>query len=182
MSTPASYCEVARGHPLHGPFHDHEHGFPVRGDDALFERLLLEINQAGLAWATILAKRASLRAAYHDFYVDAVAAFDGADVARLRHDPGVIRHAGKISAAIHNASVVQRLRQAHGSFAAWLDAHHPRDPDAWVRLFKQTFHFTGGSITREFLTGVGYLPGAHDTDCPVAPTVRALQPPWLTAP
>ena len=66
------YCRVAIDDPLHGPYHDDEYGFPVESDAALFERLVLEINQAGLSWATILRKRAGFREAYRGFDIDVV--------------------------------------------------------------------------------------------------------------
>ena len=173
-----SYCAHAAGHPLHGPYHDTEYGFPVRDDDALFGRLLLEINQAGLSWLTILKKREGFHRAYDGFRVDAVAAYGEDDRARLLSDPGIVRNRLKVDAAIHNAQVVRGLREGHGSFAAWLDAHHPREREEWVRLFKRTFRFTGGEITGEFLVSIGYLPGAHHPDCPVHARVLDADPPW----
>ena len=71
----SAYCRFAPGDPIHGLYHDTEYGFPTEEESVLFERLMLEINQAGLSWATILKKRASFRAAYADFTVDRVAAF-----------------------------------------------------------------------------------------------------------
>ena len=61
----------------------------------------------------------------------------------------------------------------------WLAAHHPRPKDEWVKLFKQTFRFTGGEIVNEFLMSLGYLPGAHRPDCPVALQIAKLNPPWM---
>ncbi len=87
----AAYCLAAPGHPLHGPYHDLEYGFPANDESVLFERLTLEINQAGLSWLTVLRKRPAFRAAFAEFDVDRVAAFDGADVARLLDDPGIVR-------------------------------------------------------------------------------------------
>ena len=173
-----SYCEVAPGHLFHGPYHDGEYGFPIRGDDALFERLVLEINQAGLSWLTILRKRESFRAAFSGFSIDRVARFDSRRRARLLADAGIIRNGMKIDAAIENARRIRAIRKTHGSFAAWLDAHHPRDKPAWVKLFKQTFVFTGGEITGEFLMSTGYLPGAHVESCPVYPRVIAAGAAW----
>src|SRR5690606_32289087 len=123
------------GHPVHGHYHDHEYGFPQRAERELFERLLLEINQAGLSWETILKKREGFRRAYDGFDVDTVAAYQQQDIERLLGDAGIIRNRLKVLAAIHNAQVIQGLRQSHGSFAGWLDAHHPRDKVAWVKLF-----------------------------------------------
>ena len=113
--------------------------------------------QAGLAWITVLRKRETMRAAYAGFDPERVAAFDDADRARLLADPGVIRNRLKVNAAIENARRVLDLRATHGSFAGWLDAHHPRDLDGWRRLFRATFTFTGGEIVREFLVSTGYL-------------------------
>lgn len=173
-----TYCHAARGHDVHGPYHDTEHGFPLRGDDELFERLLLEINQAGLSWVTILRKREGFRAAYDGFSVERVAAYDDADRERLLDDARIVRNRLKVDAAIANARSILRLRDSHGSFAGWLDAHHPLDRDPWVQRFRKTFRFTGGEITGEFLTSVGYLPGAHHEACPVYRRVLEADPPW----
>ncbi|MBV8776926.1 MAG: DNA-3-methyladenine glycosylase I [Alphaproteobacteria bacterium] len=177
----AAYCRAAPGDPLHGPYHDGEYGFPSRDEAVLFERLVLEINQAGLSWATILRKRAAFRAAFADFAVDKVAAFGATDADRLMSDAGIIRNRLKIAAVIDNARRVQELRREHGSFAAWLDAYHPMTREEWVKLFKRTFRFTGGEIVNEFLMSLGYLRGAHEPDCPVYSRIAALQPPWLQA-
>ena len=165
------YCDIAPGHPLHGPYHDHEYGFPQRDEQVLFERLVLEINQAGLSWETILRKREGFRRAYDGFDVDTVADYDEPDRLRLLADAGIIRNRLKVDAAIHNAGVIRGLRDTHGGFAQWLDAHAreggtPRDKASWVKLFKRTFRFTGGEITGEFLMSLDYLPGAHRADCP----------------
>ncbi len=139
---------------------------------------MLEINQAGLSWATILKKRAAFRAAFADFAVDRVAAFGAAEIERLLADPGIIRNRLKIEAAIENARRIQALRRSHGSFALWLAEHHPLSPEAWTQLFRRTFRFTGGQIVGEFLMSVGYLPGAHEPDCPAFARILQLAPPW----
>lgn len=180
----SSYCDFAIGHPLHGPYHDTEYGFPHRDEAVLFERLVLEINQAGLSWETILKKREGFRRAYDGFQVDTVAAYGPRDRERLLADPEIIRNRLKVEAAIHNAQAVQRLRGSHGGFADWLDAHllddgRARDKAGWVKLFKRTFHFTGGEITGEFLMSLGYLPGTHREDCPVHARIAAIPPPWM---
>ncbi len=177
----SGYCDIAPGHPLHGPYHDHEYGFPQREEAVLFERLLLEINQAGLSWETMLRKRDGFRAAYSGFDVDRVARYGERDRARLLADPGIIRNRLKVEAAIHNAQVIQQLRDTHGGFAAWLDAHHPLPKAEWVKLFKKTFRFTGGEITGEFLMSLGYLPGAHRQDCPAYRRAAQQRPPWMAA-
>jgi DNA-3-methyladenine glycosylase I len=174
-----SYCRVAPGHPLHGPYHDREYGFPLRDDARLFERLVLEINQAGLSWLTILKKRDAFVAAYDGFDLDRVAAYGRRDRARLLRDASIIRNRLKVDAAIENAKQLRTLRRDFGSFAAWLDAHHPLAKDEWVKLFKRTFAFTGGEITGEFLMSTGYLPGAHRRSCPVFARVAKRRPPWM---
>jgi DNA-3-methyladenine glycosylase I len=173
------YCKYAPGHPFHGPYHDREYGFPRRKDAELFERLILEINQAGLSWLTILQKRDGFRKAYRGFDPAVVARFTARDKSRLMKDAGIIRNNLKIEAAVHNARVVLALRASHGSFAKWLDAHHPLPKPEWLKLFKTTFRFTGGEIVGEFLMSLGYLPGAHATDCPIYQKVLARRPPWV---
>ena len=176
---PESYCHVAHGHEFHGPYHDREYGFPLVDESELFGRLILEINQAGLSWLTILRKQKGFRDAYDGFAVERVAAYDARDRERLLADPGIIRNRLKVDAAIHNAGRILELRDAHGSFAAWLDAHHPRSKPEWVKLFKKTFRFTGGEITGEFLMSTGYLPGAHVPECPVYDRIAAASPRWM---
>ena len=174
----AAYCLVAPSHPLHGPYHDREYGFPAADEAVLFERLVLEINQAGLSWLTVLQKREAFRAAFADFAVDRVAAFGTAEIARLMADPGIVRNRLKIDAVIANARRIREMRRSHGSFHGWLEAHHPKAPGEWTRLFRQNFRFTGGLIVGEFLMSLGYLPGAHEPDCPVYRRILALAPPW----
>jgi DNA-3-methyladenine glycosylase I len=181
MSPPSTYCALARRLPsadLHRRYHDQEYGFPLHDDHELFGRLLLEINQAGLSWTTILKKKANFRRAYAGFDIARVAQFTQADRERLLSDAGIIRHKLKVNAAIHNAQRILALQRTFGSFEAWLDHHHPRERSEWVKLFKQTFTFTGGEITHEFLLSTGYLPGAHDPGCPVYAQVLAQQPKW----
>ncbi len=173
------YCEVAKGHEWHGPYHDSVYGFPVEDDNVLFERLVLELNQAGLSWLTILVKTENFRRAFGGFDVDTVAAYGEEDRARLLSDKGIIRNKLKVNAAIHNAGCIISLRGTHGSFKTWLDAHHPLTREEWVKLFKKTFKFTGGEITNEFLMSTGYLPGAHADDCPAFERIAALKPPWM---
>ncbi|MBM3788674.1 MAG: DNA-3-methyladenine glycosylase I [Acidobacteria bacterium] len=182
MDLSQTYCGVAQRDPLHKPYHDTEYGFPIETDDGLFERLVLEINQAGLSWATILRKRAGFRAAYSEFSIDAVAAYGRSDIERLLGDASIIRNRLKIHAAVANARHIQEIRQSHGSFRRWLDTHHPLPKSEWVRLFKNTFRFTGGEIVGEFLMSSGYLPGAHHPDCPIEKKVRKVKPAWLETP
>jgi DNA-3-methyladenine glycosylase I len=151
----------------------------LRDDNLLFERLILEINQAGLSWITILRKAENFRNAYHGFNIDKVAKYGEKDIARLLNDAGIIRNRLKVNAAIENAKRIQSLRKEFGSFKGWLDANHPLTKDEWAKLFKKTFVFTGGEIVNEFLTSTGYLQGAHDETCPVYKKVASLRPAWM---
>ncbi len=169
------YCDIAPGHPHHGPYHDHEYGFPLSDDAALFERLCLEIFQAGLSWLIVLKKREATRLAFEGFRPATVAAYGEAEVERLLQDPGIIRNRRKILAIIENARRLQRLSAQYGSFAAWLAAQPEQPKEAWVKLFKQTFTFTGGEVVNEFLMSIGLLPGAHRPDCPVQLRLDALR-------
>ena len=170
---------MAPGHPFHGPYHDLEYGFPISHESALLERLALEINQAGLSWLTILKKRKAFASAFRGFDAGQVARFRAHDRARLLRDASIIRNRLKVDAVIANARRILELRESHGGFSAWLDAHHPLAKDDWVRLFKETFRFTGGEITGEFLMSTGYLPGAHSPPCPVYRKIARLHPPWM---
>lgn len=174
-----SYCDVAPGHEWHGPYHDEEYGVPLAGDDAYFERLVLEINQAGLSWLTILKKRAAFRQAYDGFRVERVARYGARERRRLLADAGIIRNRLKVEAAIANARTILTLRDSHGSFHGWLAAHHPRPKAEWVTLFRRTFRFTGGEIVGEFLMSTGWLPGAHRPACPAYARIARLAPPWM---
>jgi DNA-3-methyladenine glycosylase I len=171
-----TYCEFVRSesaHPVHKHYHDNVYGFPVSDDNIFFERLILEINQAGLSWEIILKKQENFQKAFDGFDIAKVAAYTETDKTRLREDAGIIRNHLKIEATIENAKRIQTIQAEHGSFKAWLDshallyAHHPQSKDEWTRLFKKTFKFAGGEIVNEFLMSTGYLPGAHDPDCPV---------------
>jgi DNA-3-methyladenine glycosylase I len=144
----------------------------------LFERLVLEINQAGLSWLLMLKKRAAFQRAYHGFDIDRVARYGEKDRARLLADAGIVRNRLKVNAAIENARRLQAIRASHGSFAAWIAAHHPRAKEEWIKLFRKTFTFMGGEVVGEFLMSIGYLPGAHTEDCPVYRRILKLDPPW----
>jgi DNA-3-methyladenine glycosylase I len=178
----ATYCEYCNSHPedtFNKTYHDTQYGFPLKDDNLLFERLILEINQAGLSWITILKKAENFHRAYHGFDIAKVARFGEKDRARLLADAGIIRNRLKVNAAIVNAQRIRDLQKEYGSFAAWLDAHHPRSKEEWTKLFKKTFVFTGGEIVNEFLMSTGYLPGSHEESCPVYKKVASLRPAWM---
>lgn len=182
-----SYCTFIQtlkpgDQPEHKEYHDNFYGFPIPEDDELFCRLILEINQAGLSWTTILKKQLNFRKAYHNFNIRKVASYKEKDVARLLNDAGIIRNRLKVNAAIENAKTILQLQKEHGSFKNWLDHHHPKTKEEWTGLFKKTFRFTGGEIVNEFLMSTGYLPGCHDATCPIYKKVLKAKPAWNQAP
>ncbi len=149
-------------------YHDKHYGVPIKNDDELFGRLVMEINQAGLSWRTILMKEKGFRKAYHDFSVAKVAKYKEKDVARLLNDASIIRNRLKIHATVHNAQQILKLQKEFGSFKKWLDTHAQEiggDKEKWVMLFKKHFKFVGGEIVGEFLMSINMLPGAHDAYC-----------------
>lgn len=160
---------------VHKEYHDQHYGFPIEDDDELFGRLILEINQAGLSWSTILHKEKNFRKAYHNFSIKKIAKYSEKDFDRLLNDAGIIRNRLKINAAIENAGIVLQLQKEFGSFKSWIDHHHPKTKEEWTKLFKKTFRFTGGEIVNEFLMSTGYLPGAHDADCPVGKQLAQMK-------
>src|SRR5438874_13767144 len=106
-----SYCSVIEHMPedkkaIHKPYHDDQYEFPIHDDNELFCRLILEINQAGLSWTTILKKQDNFRKAYNNFNIKKVAAYTDKDVQRLLNDPGIIRNRLKINAAVENAKTI----------------------------------------------------------------------------
>lgn len=118
-------CHWASLAPDFPRYHDTEWGFPVADDRTLFEKLCLEGFQSGLSWRTILDKRDGFRRAFANFDIASVAAFDETDVARLLADPGIVRHRGKIEAAIHNARRALDVVAEHGSLAAYVWSFEP---------------------------------------------------------
>lgn len=163
---------------LHKEYHDRQYGFPIHDDNELFCRLILEINQAGLSWTTVLKKQENFRKAYHEFDIRKVAQYKDKDLQRLLNDAGIIRNRLKVQAAVENAKTIIRLQKEFGSFKKWLDLNHPMTREEWTKLFRKTFRFTGGEIVHEFLLSTGYLPGAHDENCPVYKKVIKHKPAW----
>lgn len=162
----------------HKEYHDKQYGFPIHDDNELFCRLILEINQAGLSWTTILNKQEGFRKAYHNFEIKKVAAYKEKDFKRLMNDAGIIRNRLKINAAIENAKTILSIQKEFCSFKNWLDHHHPKTKDEWTLLFKKTFRFTGGEIVNEFLMSTGYIPNAHEENCSVYKKVLKAKPAW----
>ena len=181
MEKLTGYCGVVAGMEkdnVHVRYHDHEYGFPIDDDNELFARLILEINQAGLSWTTILNKKENFYKAYSQFDVVKVARYQQKQRDRLLQDAGIIRNRLKIDAAIDNAKKILEIQKEFGTFKKWIDHHHPLAKEEWIKLFKKTFRFTGGEIVNEFLVSSGYLPGAHDSRCPIYSKVMKRSPAW----
>jgi DNA-3-methyladenine glycosylase I len=173
-----SFCEGLEVGNVHRVYHDHEYGFPIDNDNELFGRLILEINQAGLSWETILKKQSNFKDAYYNYEIERIANFNETDVDQLLSNAGIIRNKLKINSVIYNAQQVLRIRKEYGTFSTWLDHNHPLSKEEWTKLFRKTFKFVGGEIVNEFLTSSGYLKGAHDESCPVFDIVMSQGPKW----
>lgn len=177
-----SYCEHCAKQPeddFNKIYHDNKYGFPIDSDDELFGRLILEINQAGLSWLTILKKEENFRLAFDDFNIDKIANYQSDKIDELLQNAGIIRNKLKINAVIHNAQQVLTLIEAHGSFHNWLNQNDSKNLQEWVLLFKKYFKFVGGEIVNEFLMSTGYLKGAHELNCSVYQDIIKTKPNWL---
>ncbi|MBL7737756.1 MAG: DNA-3-methyladenine glycosylase I [Chitinophagaceae bacterium] len=176
-----TYCDFVQHKgkgTVHEHYHNKEYGFPLHSDNELFARLVLEINQAGLSWETILKKKDNFFKAFDQFDIDKVARYTEKKKEKLMQDAGIIRNRLKIEATIDNAKKIKVIQKEFGSLKNWLNHHHPKTKDEWVKIFKVTFRFTGGEIVNEFLMSTGYLPGAHAEDCPVYKKVMKMKPKW----
>ena len=174
-----TYCADKADDNIHKMYHDFQYGYPIESDNELFGRLVLEINQAGLSWETILKKQANFREAYAQFSIEKVADFNDEEREKLLANPGIIRNRLKVNAAIHNAQQILQIKAEYGSFKQWLDENHPKTREEWTKLFKKTFKFVGGEIVNEFLMSTGYLRGAHDENCVIFELVQQTQPKWM---
>jgi DNA-3-methyladenine glycosylase I len=140
-------CRWAATDPVLASYHDHEWGEPPVGDAGWFERLSLEVFQAGLSWRTVLAKRDGFRRAFYDFEPKIVAAFTAKDVTGVLRDPGIVRNRAKVLATIENAKVVLALA------------------DEQQRTYRHTFQFAGPQVVEAFLQSVGRIPPPHEPGC-----------------
>lgn len=178
---PKSYCEFVEHleeSNVHRIYHDNQYGFPIDSDNELFGRLVLVINQAGLSWTTILNKQENFKKAYSTFNIQKVAKYNEKEIEQLLSDSGIIRNKLKVNAAIYNAQQIIIIQKEFGSFKSWLDKNHPMKLEDWVKLFKKTFKFTGGEITKEFLISTGYLKGAHNKNCHIFNKIIQQKPMW----
>ena len=165
-----TYCDFVKDLPrdnIHRRYHDYCYGFALDDDNELFGRLILEINQAGLSWDTILKKEKNFKKAYDEFDLHTIANYDAIEKQRLLNDPGIIRNRLKIEAAIYNAEQILKLQKEYGSFLVWIEHHRHFEKKEWVKLFKKHFKFVGGEIVGEFLMSIGVLKGAHNRECPI---------------
>lgn len=177
-----SYCLFCSGrdeNDVHRIYHENNYGFPIEDDDELFGRLILEINQAGLSWGTILNKQNNFRMAFDNFTISKIATYNENRIQQLLLNSGIIRNQLKIRSVIYNAQKIEQLKQEFGSFKQWLDINHPKSKEEWTILFKKTFKFVGGEIVNEFLMSTGYLKGAHDKNCIIFDKVIKSNPKWL---
>ncbi len=182
-TSPAERCPWCGSDPLYVAYHDDEWGRPERDGRRLFELLMLESFQAGLAWITILRKREGFRAAFRGFDPVVIGGWGQADVERLLRDPGIVRHRGKIEGAIRGAQAFRRI-EARGGFSAFLWAFTgggviDRRPARMADVPSQTpesaamskalkaegFNFVGPTITYAFMQASGMV-NDHLTGCP----------------
>tara|TARA_B100001057_G_scaffold464376_1_gene519504 strand:- start:236 stop:712 length:477 start_codon:yes stop_codon:yes gene_type:complete len=152
---------------MHRIYHDTVYGQKCEDDQELFGRLILEINQAGLSWSTILKKSESIRSAYVNFNIQQIADFDDTKIKALMKDSGIIRHRGKIKAIIYNAQQVLKIQEQYHSFFEWIEEKGEITLDEWIKVFKKSFKFVGKEIVKEFLMGTGFIEGAHEPACPM---------------
>jgi DNA-3-methyladenine glycosylase I len=187
-------CSWGASTPDYARYHDEEWGRPVRDDRGLYERLVLEGFQSGLSWLTILRKRDNFRAAFADFEIEAVAAFDGRDVERLLGDAGIVRHRGKIEAAIANAVAARALHEAGESLSELIWSHAPSGRRPAPRSFadlpavtpestalakelkRRGFRFVGPTTAYAAMQACG-LVNDHLAGCWVRAEVEALSSP-----
>ena len=179
-------CRWCAAAPDFLAYHDSEWGFPVGDDRRLFEKLCLEGFQSGLSWRTILAKRENFRAAFHDFDFDRIARFTQRDLKRLLGDAGIVRHRGKIEAAINNARRAQELVEREGSLAAFVWRYEPgpgqlAEPQTASTsaesvalskaLKKQGWKFVGPTTVYAFMQAMGLI-NDHVEDCVIRKKVE----------
>lgn len=172
------FCETKEPQEVNRLYHDTLYGFSIESDDELFGRLILEINQAGLSWQTILLKQDNFRKAFDNFSIKQIANYSQDKIDELLQNPGIIRNKLKINAAIHNAKEVLALQKEHGSFKNWIEINSPKTKEEWVKLFKKDFKFVGEEIINEFLMSAGYLKGAHEETCKIFDVVLLSSPNW----
>ncbi|MBF9034826.1 DNA-3-methyladenine glycosylase I [Rhodobacterales bacterium HKCCE2091] len=187
----AERCPWCGTDPLYVAYHDEEWGVPERDSRALWEKLVLDGFQAGLAWITILRKRDAFRAAFEGFDPGLIATWGEPEVQRLLADPGIVRHRGKIEATIDNAQAWERIEAREGfdtflwryfdgaplqnawSSMAEVPAETPLSQRISKDLKKEGFRFVGPTIVYAFLQATG-LVNDHLVTCPSHARVAAM--------
>ncbi len=188
-------CPWPGDDPLYRHYHDNEWGRPVTSDTRLFEKICLEGFQSGLSWITILRKRDRFREVFHGFDIAKVAAMTEADIERLLLDAGIIRHRGKITAAINNARRTLEIQREFGSLAAYIWQFEPQpghraDDYSWSALSavaqtdasralskdlrKRGFNFVGPTTCYAFMQSMGMV-NDHIETCFCRPEVEAAR-------
>ena len=180
-------CDWAGVAPEFLHYHDTEWGFPIANDHQLFEKICLESFQSGLSWRTVLEKRDNFRHAFAGFDFRIVAEFGGAEVERLLGDSGIVRHRGKIEAAVNNARRAVELVDESGSLAKYFWSYEPVDDklapprarsisSASVKLSKDLkirgWKFLGPTTVFAFMQAIG-LVNDHETECAIRPLACA---------
>ena len=135
-------------------------------DNELFGRLVMEINQAGLSWNTVLQKYEGLKLAYSQFNLQKVSMYKEQDISELMGNKNIIRHELKIRSIVYNAQQILEIQKEFGTFKNWIMLQNQISIENWVKLFKKNFKFVGKEIVKEFLSSNGILKGAHDKECP----------------
>ena len=164
-----SYCSFCRNQPkksIHRWYHDEVYGKMSSNDNELFGRLIMEINQAGLSWNTILQKYEGIKKAYSNFDIRIVSQYNEENIATLKRDKSIIRHELKIRSIVYNAQEILQIQKEFGTFKTWILDNKQNSIENWTILFKKNFKFVGKEIVKEFLTSNGILNGAHDKNCP----------------
>ena len=183
--------------PLYLAYHDHEWGSPVYDRNRLFEKICLEGQQAGLSWITVLRKREHYRAAFHHFDPDAIARMDSADIDQLLHNPGLIRHRGKLDAIVKNARALLTMEAQGEDFVAFLwqyatapgshgprrhitdiPAHTPESQALSKALKKRGFSFVGTTTCYAFMQSMGLVNDHLDHCFCQAPCDEAPRKNW----
>jgi DNA-3-methyladenine glycosylase I len=157
-------CRWCEGDPLLRQYHDQEWGIAPQSDDELFERMSLQIFQAGLNWKMILTKRENFLRSFDYFKIAKVARYDDQKLQQLLNDRGILRNRRKIEAVIHNAWVIKGIQKEYKSFKNYLDSLPNRLRPMQIE-FRKRFKFMGPEISRMFVFNIGKIPPPHETTC-----------------
>ena len=158
-------CKWANAGKELADYHDNEYGFRITDDILYFERLTLEIFQAGLSWATILKKRVAFQKAFDGFDFYKIAKYKEKKIESLLQDNAIIRNKKKIEATIYNAGVFIKIINDNKSFDNYLAKQPVDNREELLKVFKKNFKFMGVLILEEFMMSVGVWPVKHEKGC-----------------